>query len=104
MRKLAAIYSSISYLLFAKLAFAETIHIMKPANAGYGDIGSFINAGLRLAFIIALLAVLVMFVWGAVQWILSGGEKEAVGEARKRILNSIIGLVILAVAFAVVSL
>ncbi|MBI2314685.1 hypothetical protein HYU93_01330 [Candidatus Daviesbacteria bacterium] len=36
----------------------------------------------------------------AFEWITSGGDKEAVGKARGRIINALIGLAVLAVAFA----
>ena len=52
-------------------------------------------------FIVAIILVLVMLVIGAVQWIFSGGDKEALTSARGRIINSLIGLAILAVAFAI---
>jgi hypothetical protein len=45
-----------------------------------------------------------MFLWGAVKWITSGGDKEAVSAARKKIVAALVGLVILAVSFLVLSL
>ena len=109
MKKLAAVTSTISYLLFTAAVHAQTvgpIQLRAPRTAagqvGYSDFGTFLNASLRLVFIIALIAVLAMLVWGAVQWIFSGGEKEAVAAARGRIINALIGLAILAVAFAIV--
>lgn len=109
MKKVAAISTAIgSFLTFTSNAFAQTIQIIQPTNAqnqpiGYTSLSQFINAGLRLAFIIALIAVLVMLVWGAVEWIFSGGNKEAYGKARDRILHALIGLAILAIAFAIVN-
>lgn len=109
MKKVTAISTAMgSFLTFASNAFAQTIQIVQPKDAagkdiGYANISQFINAGLRLAFIIALIAVLVMLVWGAVEWIFSGGNKEAYGKARDRILHALIGLAILAVAFAIVN-
>lgn len=104
MRKFAQLVSAVGYFLSATATFAQgTISIQNP-NVGYDDISKFINAALRLAFIIALLIVLVMFVWGAIEWIASGGDKENIDKARKRITNALIGLVILAVAFAIVNL
>lgn len=99
--------STIAYLFFGKVVFALTptpgqIQITKP-DVGYSDISTFLNAGLRLAFIIAIIAVLIMLVWGAVEWIFSGGNKEAYGKARDRILHALIGLAILAIAFAIVT-
>ena len=67
---------------------------------GYSDLGAFISNIFVLAFGLAVLLVLVMLVWGAFEWIASGGDKEAVGHARNRIINALIGLAVLAVAFA----
>ena len=104
MRKISSLATSLTYLLSAPLAFAQNQIQITPTNGGYNNITDFINAALRLAFIVALLIVLIMFVWGAIEWIASGGDKEAIDKARKRITNALIGLVILAVAFAVVNL
>lgn len=103
MRKLAAISSGISYFFVsAATAFAQ-IQIVPP-DVGYPTISGFINAAIRLAFIIALVLVLAMMVWGAVEWIFSGGNKDAVANARNRIIHALVGLTILAVAFALVTL
>ncbi len=106
MRKLIATLSvAASYLYTSSLAFAESANQNLNINAtglpGYTDFSKFMNAALRLAFIVAIIGVLVMLIWGGVSWVISGGEKEAVGEARKRIVNALIGLAILAVAFAI---
>lgn len=97
--------STISYLYSATLAVAastpENLNINKDGLPGYFVFSDFMNAALRLAFIVAIIGVLVMLIWGGVSWVISGGEKEAVGEARKRIVNALIGLAILAVAFAI---
>ena len=84
-----------------KRVFADdtTINITPPKQ-GYRDLGSFITNILTLAFSIAVLVVLVMLIWGAFEWIVSGGDKEAVGKARNRIVNALIGIAVLAVAFA----
>ena len=76
-----------------------TISVATPAQ-GYKDLGAFIGNVLTVLFTIAVLVVLFMLVWGAYEWITSGGDKEAVGKARGRILNALIGLAVLAVAYA----
>lgn len=104
MKRLTAVTSAIgAYLITTTSAFAQ-IQIIKPQNAGYNTISDFINAGVRLAFIIGLIGVLAMLVWGAVEWIFSGGGKDQIDAARKRIINALIGLAILAIAFAIVVL
>ena len=75
--------------------------VLNGNPVGYTSIADFLNKAITLAFIIAVIAVLIMLVWGAIQWIFSGGEKEAVAAARGRIINALIGLAILAVAFAI---
>ena len=55
---------------------------------------------LTLSFSLAVLVVLVMLIWGAFEWITSGGDKDNVGKARNKIINALIGLAVLAVAFA----
>jgi hypothetical protein len=44
------------------------------------------------------------FIQGAIAWIQSGGDKQAVENARKRITNSIIGLGIVVFAYAFIAL
>lgn len=102
MKKIIALSSTIASFIIPKVAFAAEptdITITKPAE-GFGELGKFVNNLLTLAFGIALLVVLVMLIWGAFEWITSGGDKEAVGKARNRIINALIGMAVLAVAFA----
>jgi len=110
MKKLAAIASTGIYLLSSVRAFAqEKIEIKAPVidtgggkdqPIGFSSLGTFISSALTLAFIFAVLAVLLMMIWGAFEWITSGGDKEAVGKARGKIINALIGLAVMAVAFA----
>lgn len=71
-----------------------------------GEIG--INALLSnvigLFFAAGALAFIIMFVWGAVQMILSGGDKEAISKARARITWSIVGVVLLSLSYFIFQL
>ena len=106
MKKVAALATYIGYLLFATTAFgqdARNVTIPKgvlpgpdPNVLGLGDL---IAAALQIAFIAASLAVLIYLVIGAFRWITSGGDKDAIGKARGTIVNALIGLAILALAF-----
>lgn len=89
------------YLTLAQSAFAQIV--ITPPKVGYNSLGRFISAVITLVFIIAAISVLLMLIWGALQWIFSGGEKDAVAKARDRIINALIGLAILAVAVALAS-
>lgn len=110
MKKLAFIGSAITALLTPIRALAAPTPIPDPDRTiqigspifGFTTLGNAIANIITLAFAIAVLAVLVMLILGAFEWIVSGGDKEAVGKARNRILNALIGLAVLAIAFALV--
>lgn len=99
MKKLAVAGSIITSFLTPVQALAVDIIIPAP-DKGYKDLGKFVSNIITLSFTIALLVVLVMLIWGAFEWITSGGDKEAIGKARGRIINALIGLAVLAIAFA----
>ncbi len=101
MKKVASVVSSLTYLvLAAKSAFADIAIGIEAPTQGYSDLGKFITNIIGLAFGVAIIIVLIMLVWGSFDWILSGGDKDAVGKARGKIVNALIGLAVLSVAFA----
>ena len=77
----------------------------------WGDTGKIAGEKLGAAFsaIIGLLTVIsslyfiFQLVTGAVQWISSGGEKSGLQQARDKITNGLIGLVIVVASIAIVS-
>lgn len=107
MKKAAAfIFSSVLYVSTLAAAYAQNknIVIKPPEKGGFKSLSDFIQNALTIAFAIAILVVLVMLIWGAFEWITSGGDKESVGKARGRIVNALIGLAVLAVAYALAKL
>lgn len=105
MKKLAASILSLSFLSLATTALADIpINIVPPAGLAVSPttpISAILTNAIRLVFVIAVLAVLVYLIWGAFQWITSGGDKEAVSKARGRITAALIGLAILALSFLI---
>ena len=108
--KLLAISSgALAFLLNAPLAFAaigkqDEIQIKKPSSGGIDpntDTGVIISNAVSIIFVVGVIAVLFMLISGAYSWIASGGDKEAVGKARQRIIQALIGLLILAVSFLI---
>jgi len=79
------------------------VRITAP-GVGFNSLSAFISSALVLVFTIGAFLVLIMLIVGAYEWITSGGDKEAVGKARGRIINALIGLLVLAVAYALVRL
>lgn len=107
MKKLAAVISSAGYLLTTASVFAQNNQTMntKITFGGAGidpnqrSVGDVISNALMIVFIAAGLAVLIYLIIGAFKWITSGGDKDAIGKARGTIVNALIGLAILALAF-----
>lgn len=74
-------------------------------NMGGIDVLSrFIQSAVGLTFVIAIVSFLFLILWGAVQWITSGGDKGAVQAAQSKISNAIIGLIVLFATFAILAL
>ena len=57
-----------------------------------------------LGLVIASIVFIFMLIWGAISWITSGGDKANVEDARGRVINAIIGIVVLFVVWAIASL
>lgn len=104
MKKIAILGSAIVALLAPIQVLAADISITPKAGIGFKTIGDAISNFLTIALTVAVLLVLVMLIIGAYEWITSGGDKEAVAKARNRIINALVGLVVLAVAFAIAKL
>ncbi|MBU0978699.1 MAG: hypothetical protein ABIJ03_01810 [Patescibacteria group bacterium] len=69
-----------------------------------GDLGSIITGALGFIMAIAALLVFLYLILGGIQWITSGGDKGKTEEARNKITSAVIGLIVLAAAYAVLQI
>jgi hypothetical protein len=76
--------------------------IQTSTNTSY-FIEFFVPKFIGLLFVFGSLAFFFMFIWGAISWILSGGDKAHVENAKGRITNALIGFVLMVTVFAVVA-
>jgi hypothetical protein len=67
----------------------------------FDSIGQIISTGVKTAIVIGAIIFFVFLIWGGIQWLSSGGDKTAVQQARDRLTHAIIGLIILALSWAV---
>jgi len=58
---------------------------------------------LKLTFSIAGLVLLGMLIFGGIQWMTAGGDKESVGKAQKRITAALTGFIIYMSVFAIIN-
>ncbi len=86
-------------------AYAQINKVPISAGSGYfNDMGTLINSLLRIVMVIAALLVFVYLIWGGIEWITSGGDKTKTEGARNKITSAIIGLIVLAASYAILTL
>jgi TRAP-type C4-dicarboxylate transport system permease small subunit len=80
---------------------APDLSIGKPDNVAITNIGTLIQGAVQGALLVAALLVFAYLIWGGIQWITSGGDKGKTQEARDRITAALVGLAVVASAWAV---
>lgn len=66
------------------------------------NLGDVLTFGIRIVFIVGGILALVYLLLGAISWITSGGDKDAVDKARNKITNALIGIILIAVVLAII--
>lgn len=98
MKLIAALGETITNpALYPKLGNIET-------QTSEQTLQAFLVSGVNLVFGIGGIITLFILLIGAVEYITSGGDKEAVEKARKKITTALIGLVILFSVYAIVKI
>ncbi|MFH2085895.1 MAG: hypothetical protein ABII21_03880 [bacterium] len=100
--------SSIWYLTSASTIYAASgsfsVNLgdeVKSRVAINTDLGTFVSKGFSAIIMAAGLATFGYLILGGVTWITAGGDKGKLEEARNKITNGIIGLAIVASAWAI---
>lgn len=89
---------------------ADITNPVLPAGFGRDEadqavaFGNYIVLLWRALIVLGGLAALLFLIWGAFDWIMAGGDEGKVTAAKKKITQSIIGLVLLASTVAIVNL
>lgn len=65
---------------------------------------SFIPGLIGLGFVLGVIVFFFMLIMGAIKWITAGSDKQSLEDAKSRLTNAIIGIVILFSLFAVLDL
>lgn len=73
-------------------------------NAGVHFLQSAVPAAISLGFVVGTIVFLFMLIMGAIQWMSSGGDKQALEGAKGKVTNALIGIVILFSLFAIIQL
>lgn len=75
-----------------------------PPEGFAANFSSLINGVLSFVLVIAALLVFLYLIWGAFDWITSGGDKGKTDRARQKIISAVIGLIIIASSYAILTL
>ncbi|MEN8253602.1 MAG: hypothetical protein ABFQ62_04475 [Patescibacteria group bacterium] len=90
-----------TFLASAGQVFAADIEV---PDTFFTDVGGLISSVLTFVMAIGALLVFMYLIWGGIDWITSGGDKTKTEGARNKITAAIIGLIILAAAWAILSI
>jgi hypothetical protein len=108
MKKIALYLFPLSSFLFPVIAHAQAgsfnVSIGDQVESRVAintDLGSFVSKAISAIILVAGLATLLFLIYGGLQWISSGGDKGKLDEARSKITNGVIGLAIVASAWAI---
>lgn len=74
------------------------------SQTGEGFLQSFLPAAIGIVYVIGAIIFVFLLITGAISWMTSGGDKQAVESARGKITSAIIGLVLLLISFAIIGL
>lgn len=76
----------------------------KICDLSAANFGGLISTLITIAFVAATVIALAFLIYGGFKWIVSGGEKGALEEARNHIVASIVGLVIIFLSYFILNL
>lgn len=89
--------------VFGKIQAPDAIKRFLGADqTGASGISKFLSNLIVLIYSIASIALIFMILWAAFEWLTSGGDKEKVAAARARLTYAIVGMILFAIAFAVI--
>lgn len=79
---------------------------LQGSDAGSADITftNFLSSFIGIITVIAIIWAVFLFITGAISYMSSGGDKAAIESARKRIVNGVIGLIIVIVSIFAIKL
>ncbi len=96
-------YSPVS-TIFGKVKPPDALKkLMGKDQTGAAGISQFLTNLVALIYSLAGIVLIFMLLWGAFGWMTSEGDKEKLAAAQRKIINAIIGIILFAIAFAVIA-
>lgn len=64
-------------------------------------VGSIVVGGIKLFLFLGFLVAFFYMMWGAFDWIISGGDSEKIATARNKIRDAVLGMIMMVVVLAI---
>ncbi len=110
-KALAATTGILATLIPSSFAFAQVSINTCPKLPGSticalqaNQFGTVVSNIITALVIIAVIIAVIFLVWGGIKWIMSGGDKAKVESARNTIIGGTIGLVLVFLAYFIITL
>lgn len=81
--------------------YAQDIRPVGPEVTPFPNLGALLSSAIQIALLVAGIIVLFMIILGGIQYVSSGGDKEAAAAAKDKITAALVGLLIVVSAYAI---
>lgn len=110
MKRFLVLISLVTILFIPQAVLAVTPNLgkitppasIKDIGVGAAGLGTFFSNIIEIIYVVGGIIFIFMLVFSAVQWLISGGDKEKVAQAKARLTYAIMGIVLLAVSFILI--
>lgn len=82
---------------------APQFQVTNPSGIGTVSLDSLISTGITLLFTFSILLTLFFLIYGGISFIISGGDKQKVVNARQKLTFAIVGLIVVLLAYFIVN-
>lgn len=89
--------------ILSRPIYAED-EIILTNPGGIDEIGPLVQKLIQFAFGLSAILTFAFLIWGGIEWITSGGDKQKYESARNRITAALVGLAIVAAAWALMNI
>lgn len=109
MKKVAISFFGVasSFLTFVGIASAQSIcpggQFNNLCNLKLQNSSNIASNIITILLILAVIFSIIFFIWGAIRWISSGGDKSKVEGARSAVTAAIVGLILAFLAYFIVN-
>jgi hypothetical protein len=77
---------------------------VQPGTGFATSFGGLMNGLISFVMVLAAVLVFLYLIWGGIEWITSGGDKGKTESARNKITAAVIGLIVVAASYAILTL